>query len=107
MTYFDTSNAEWFYPGATADFAFCCVGDCMEPTFHEGELVLIRRQSSFIDGQIVAVRVDGRLMLKRAYKTTGGRVLFVMDNKRHRPFLASNQAVEVLGVAVGRGCQPS
>ena len=107
MTYFDTNNADWFYPGTTADFALRCVGDCMEPTFHEGELALIRRQSSFADGQIVAVRVDGRLMLKRAYRTTGGRVLFVMDNKRHRPFTADNQAVEVLGVAVGRGCQPS
>lgn len=103
MTYFDLSKAEWLLPGYSADYALRCVGDCMQPTFNEGDFALIHRQQTFADGQIVAVRVNGRLMLKRAYRTEGGGVLFVMDNKKHRPFTAAAQAVEVLGIAVARG----
>lgn len=104
MQTFDMGNVtQWIYPGIAADYAMRCVGDCMQPTFNEGEYVLIHRQQTFTDGQIVAVRVNGRLMLKRAYRTEGGRVLFVMDNKKHRPFTAAAAEVEVLGIAVARG----
>ena len=41
--------------GVYADFALKCKGDSMEPTFKDGDLVLIRQQPEVEDGQIAAI----------------------------------------------------
>ena len=105
MQTFDMDNVtQWIYPGIAADYALRCVGDCMQPTFNEGEYVLIHRQPTFADGQVVAARVNGRLMLKRAYRTQGG-VIFCMDNKKYLSFTAVAADVEILGIVVAKGAQ--
>lgn len=96
---------EIFYPGIKADCAFICKGNCMIPTFIPGELVLIHRQNSFNDGQIVAVDIGGGMMLKRIYHLPDG-FLFVMDNGLlYPPFkITGKQAeeVKIFGIAVAR-----
>ena len=99
--YAQTGAATWFYPGARADFAFRCEGDCMEPLFRAGDLALIRRQETFSDGEVIAVRIKGVELLKRAYKTPLG-IFFTMDNAKYIPFIREEREVEVLGIAVGR-----
>lgn len=87
--------------GVHADFALLCKGDSMIPTFHEGDVVLIRQQPEVEDGQIAAVGIDGEATLKHVYKQAGG-VLCVSDNPKFAPqfFPAENEPI-VYGLAVG------
>lgn len=94
-----------FHPGIKADCAFICKGDCMKPTFIPGELALIHRQESFIDGQIVAVDIGTGMILKRMYHLQDG-FRFVMDNgQKYQPFTITGEQVEkvkIFGIAVAR-----
>lgn len=87
--------------GVHADFALLCKGDSMIPTFHEGDVVLIRQQPEVEDGQIAAVGIDGEATLKHVYKQAGG-VLCVSDNPKFAPqFFPAENAPIVYGLAVG------
>lgn len=94
----------WFYPGSTVDYALRCVGHSMVPTFFPGELVFIRKQETFIDGQICQVMIDGKHTLKRVYRLSNGFRL-VPDNKLFQPVeITGKQAenVHIAGIAVAR-----
>lgn len=54
--------AEWH-----ATFTLSCVGDSMEPTIHDGDLVAIRKDVEVENGQIAAVRIEEEATLKRIY----------------------------------------
>lgn len=87
--------------GVTADFALRCKGDSMEPTFKEGDLVLIRQQEEVEPGQIAAVGVGGEATLKRFYMTSDSVVL-VADNPAYAPQVYSaGSEVKIYGLAVG------
>ncbi len=87
--------------GVAADFALRCKGDSMNPTFIDGDLVLIRQQPEVEDGQIAAVGIDGEATLKHFYKTPGG-VLLVSDNPKFAPMAyPAASAPIVYGKAVG------
>ena len=95
---------EWFYPQFSADMAFRCTGDCMEPIFYDGDYVIVHQQQSFTDGQIVAVCIGSQMMLKRLYKIRDG-FLFIPENRRYRTFhITGKQAedVKIVGIAIGR-----
>lgn len=49
------------------DFASRVTGDSMEPTYHDGDIVLIRQGYDSIDGEIYAVDYDGKSYLKKIY----------------------------------------
>ncbi len=40
-------------------------GESMEPTLHDGDLVIVRSRSSYEPGDIVAFRVNGRIVIHR------------------------------------------
>ena len=87
--------------GVSADFALRCKGDSMQPTFNDGDLVLIRQQPEVEDGQIAAVGIDGEAALKHFYKHENGVVL-VSDNPKYPPAVfAPETAPIVYGKAVG------
>ena len=93
-----------FIQGAKADIAFRCRGQSMRPTFLDGDLVFIRRQAAFSDGQIVAVMIDNGLTLKRLYRLSDGYKL-IPDNKDFDPVTicgADAEMVSVYGIAVAR-----
>ena len=87
-----------------ADIAYRCRGSSMEPTFYDGEIVFIHRQSTFKDGQIAACRIDGGITLKRLYGHSDG-FLMVPDNKEFLPVLVPD--LEVIGIAVARRVVPA
>ena len=65
----------------------------------DGDYVVIRRQETARDGQIVAVRdVDGEATLKRLFREKN-RVRLEPANKAMKPIYRDN--VEILGVLVG------
>lgn len=89
--------------GVHADFALRCKGDSMEPTFIEGDLVLIRRQPEVEPGQIAVVNIDNETTLKHVYPQKEG-LLLVSDNPQYPPILARFDAADQIiihGLAVG------
>lgn len=96
----------WLIPGLQPSFGYVCTGDCMIPTFYPGEIAYIHPQTTFDDGQVAAIEVDGWRCLKRVYHVPEG-VRCVMDNPKHKPFTVAAEHVKVIGIAVARGCQQS
>lgn len=89
--------------GIHADFALRCKGDSMEPTFRNGDLVLIRNQPEVENGQIAAVSINGETTLKHVYYQNGG-ILLTADNPSFSPiFAAADSETEILihGLAIG------
>ena len=85
--------------GVSADFALRCNGDSMNPTFIDGDLVLIRQQPEVEPGQIAAVNIAGETTLKHVYPQNGG-FLLVADNPAYQPIFTDEQIV-IHGLAVG------
>ena len=86
--------------GVHADFALRCKGDSMEPTFRDGDLVLIRQQPEVEPGQIAAVSIDNETTLKHIYPQDNG-LLLVADNPAYRPLLITNEEIIIHGLAIG------
>lgn len=89
--------------GVQADFALICKGESMEPTFREGDYVLIRQQPDVEQGQIAAVNIAGETTLKHVYHQPGG-LLLVADNAKYPPIFApfsEDEPIIIHGLAVG------
>ena len=89
--------------GVTADFALKCKGDSMEPTFMDGDFVLIRAQPDVENGQIAAVNIAGETTLKHVYHHADG-LLLVADNPKYAPIFApfsDDEPIIIHGLAVG------
>ena len=89
--------------GVHADFALRCKGDSMEPTFRNGDLVLIRQQPEVEQGQIAAVSIDGETTLKHVYRHPGGLTL-TAENPLFAPITVSadsDKEIIIHGLAVG------
>ncbi len=90
--------ADW--EGAEDKFALKVTGNSMiEEHIADGDFVVIRKQDSARDGQIVAVRDDdGEATLKRLFREKN-RVRLEPANKSMKPIFRDR--VEILGVLVG------
>lgn len=89
--------------GIHADFALKCKGDSMNPTFLDGDLVLIKQQPEVENGQIAAVNINGETTLKHVYRRKDG-LLLTADNPQFPPIFASagsNEEIVIHGLAVG------
>ena len=89
--------------GVHADFALRCKGNSMEPTFIDGDLVLIRQQPDVENGQIAAINIGGETTLKHVYKEGMGLML-VADNPKYTPLFvtyADDEPIIIHGLAVG------
>ncbi len=88
------------WEGAEDKFALKVSGDSMiEEHIADGDFVVIRKQDSARDGQIVAVRDDdGEATLKRIFREKN-RVRLEPANKTMKPIIRDR--VDILGVLVG------
>lgn len=59
------------------------VGNSMEPTLHEGQIVWAHEIRNFKPGQVVIAFVDGREVIKRIKNIENGKVTLVGDNTIH------------------------
>jgi phage repressor protein C with HTH and peptisase S24 domain len=83
-----------------------CIGDSMEPTLHDGDLLLVdtaRREPA--SGRIYVFRVDGALLAKRIQRRLDGSLQLISDNPRYpteefRP--SASAPLDVLGEVVWR-----
>ena len=87
--------------GQGANFALQVRGQSMiEDHIDDGDLVIIRKQQTARDGQIVVALVEGsETTLKRFYREPGGRYRLEPANSDMKPIYADR--VDVLGIAVG------
>jgi len=89
--------SEW--EGAEDKFALRVNGESMiDEHIADGDYVIIRRQDTARDGQIVAVRDEGEATLKRLYREKN-RVRLEPANKTMKPIFRDR--VDILGVLVG------
>ena len=89
--------------GVHADFALVCKGNSMNPTFIDGDLVLIRKQPEVENGQIAAVNIDNETTLKHIYIQEDG-ILLTADNASFPPIYISKDSdkeIIIHGLAVG------
>lgn len=87
--------------GRSGFYALKVRGQSMiEDHIDDGDLVVIRKQPTARDGQIVVALVDGaETTLKRFYHEKDGRFRLEPANSAMQPIFADN--VEVLGIVVG------
>ena len=71
----------------------------------EGDLVLLRRQETAENGQIVACLLDGETATLKRFRRQGGMVILQPENPAYEPRIVSLQdfetgAARIVGVAV-------
>ncbi len=90
---------EWC--GSGNCFALRVTGDSMEDVgILEGDHVIVRRQGSADNGEIVAATLDGETTLKRLVREDN-RTFLVAENPRYQPIEVTTDATTIHGVIVG------
>lgn len=81
-------------------FALKIKGDSMEPRIKEGDVVIVRKQSTVENGEVAVVLINGNdATVKKFHKTDVG-IKLISTNPQYDPFFFSPQEVESLPVEV-------
>lgn len=82
-----------------ADFALQIKGDSMYPLIEDGETILVKRQSTARDGQIVVASINNATTLKKFYQFPD-RVELHAINVKYAPIIINNAYTDfrILGV---------
>lgn len=102
-SYFGDGNYdEVFYDEEIAhDFASWVYGDSMEPTYQNGEVVLIKQSGFDYDGAIYAVEWDGQTYIKKVYREEDGLRLVSLNKKYADKFAPYEEEPRIIGKIVG------
>lgn len=68
-------------------------GDSMEPQVHDGDLVVFKKTSEWISGNMVVVCLDGRLMVKGLVRGPEGEILLRSTNKNYDDLIVGRKSV--------------
>lgn len=103
-TYFNDGNYdEVFYEERLDhDFASWVFGDSMEPTYLNGEVVLIKQTGFDYDGAVYAVDWDGQTYIKRVYREEEGLRLVSINRKYTDKFAPYEEEPRIIGKIIGR-----
>ena len=81
-------------------FALKIKGDSMEPRIKEGDVVIVRKQSTVENGEVAVVLINGNdATVKKFHKTDVG-IKLISTNPQYDPFFFTPQEVESLPVEV-------
>lgn len=83
------------------DFASWVFGDSMEPTYPNGEVVLIKQTGFDYDGAIYAVDWDGQTYIKKVYREEDGLRLVSLNKHYADKFAPYDENPRVIGKIVG------
>ena len=103
--YLDDEQVETISFGADmvpkgTDFCLKVNGDSMEPMFHNGDYVFIKRETDFRNGTIGAVIVNGEAYLKKIY-ITDNSIRLVSLNKKYKDIIVSeDDTLKYVGTVV-------
>lgn len=79
------------------DFASWVFGNSMEPTYLNGEVVLIKQDSFDYDGAIYAVEWDGQTYIKKVYREEDGLRLVSLNKKYSDKFAPYDEDPRIIG----------
>ncbi|HEL0639849.1 LexA family transcriptional regulator [Streptococcus equi] len=79
------------------DFASWVFGDSMEPTYLNGEVVLIKQDSFDYDGAIYAVEWEGQTYIKKVYREENGLRLVSLNKKYPDKFASFDDNPRIIG----------
>ncbi|WP_159584121.1 helix-turn-helix transcriptional regulator [Streptococcus halichoeri] len=82
------------------DFASWVFGDSMEPTYLNGEVVLIKQEGFDYDGAIYAVEWDGQTYIKKVYREENGLRLVSLNKKYSDKFAPFDEDPCIIGKIV-------
>lgn len=103
--YLDDEQVETINFGADmvpngTDFCLKVNGDSMDPMFHDGDYVFIKRETDFRNGTIGAVIVNGEAYLKKIY-ITDNSIRLVSLNKKYKDITVSeDDTLKYVGTVV-------
>lgn len=102
-TYFGDGNYdEVFYDEELDhDFASWVFGDSMEPTYLNGEVVLIKQTGFDYDGAVYAVDWDGQTYIKKVYRDEDGLRLVSLNKRYGDKFAPYDEDPRIIGKIVG------
>ena len=83
------------------DFASWVFGDSMEPTYLNGEVVLIKQTGFDYDGAIYAVDWDGQTYIKKVYREEDGLRLVSLNKHYADKFAPYDEYPRIIGKFVG------
>ena len=76
-------------------------GDSMiKANINNGDLVVIKKQPTAINNEIVAVDIDGNATLKRIM-AMGSNLILVPENDEYEPIMLPVEEIRIIGVASG------
>lgn len=79
-------------------------GDSMEPTLHDGDLLLVdTRVEKILDDSIYIIQDDHHLIVKRVQRALGGALAIISDNPRYKEQHLTPEQAESLKIT-GRVC---
>lgn len=83
------------------DFASWVKGHSMEPTFQNGEVVLIKQTSFDYDGAIYAIDWNGQTYIKKVYREPDGLRLVSINSDYSDKFAPYDESPRIIGKIVG------
>lgn len=103
--YLDDEQVETINFGADmvpsgTDFCLKVNGDSMEPIFHDGDYVFIKRETDFRNGTIGAVIVNGEAYLKKIYITDNSIELVSLNKKYKDIIVTQDDNLKYVGTVV-------
>lgn len=103
--YLDDEQVETISFGADmiptgTDFCLKVNGDSMEPTFHNGDYVFIKRETEFRNGTIGAIIVNGEAYLKKIYITEDSIKLVSLNKKYKDITVTQDDTLKYVGTVV-------
>ncbi|MGT2906340.1 XRE family transcriptional regulator [Streptococcus dentiloxodontae] len=103
FSYFGDGNYdEVFYDEALDhDFASWVFGDSMEPTYLNGEVVLIKQTGFDYDGAVYAVDWNGQTYIKKVYREEEGLRLVSLNKRYADKFAPYDEEPRIIGKIVG------
>ena len=91
-------------PVSGADYAFQADGDSMFPSYHNGDMVYIRKQSTLENGEIGIVSYNNKGYLKQFYQD-GDTITLVSINEDYEDMIITideDTAFSIIGKVIGR-----
>lgn len=82
------------------DFCLKVNGDSMDPTFHDGDYVFIKRETDFRNGSIGVVIVNGDAYLKKIYITEDSIKLVSLNKKYKDITVTQDDTLKYVGTVV-------
>lgn len=88
------------FPSSEA-FLVKAKGDSMEPKIKQGDLVIVKKNTSPDDGNIVVCVNNGEVMIKKIQKIDKDNIFLISLNQTYKAILASKDGFKVEGVVKG------